>query len=414
MTSAEREYELVLFGATGYTGKLCAEHIITHLPTDLRWAVAGRSASKLSAVLEELRHLNPNRLQPGIETAALTTEDLTSLARKTRLLINTVGPYYLYSTPVVEACAKNGTHYLDVTGESPWVMEMINKYHDIAKANGAIIIPEIGIESAPSDLLVLSLVTEIREELSVATKEVITSFHELSSTPSGGTLLTALGILDHYSWKEVAKATMPWAMSPVPRPKSVRSTPFMSKLLGVRSVPDLGTLTTSITAGPNAAIVYRSWGLFDGGDFYGHNFEYHEYMRARNAFTGVALHFAIAIGMVALAIPPVRWLLKKLVTVPGQGASREAADKETLELRSVAAADQDGPNPKRALAKLRWEGGMYYLTGVFLAEAAIVILRDDRTKRLGGGLLTPAMLGQPFIDRLRKAGLKLETQLVSY
>lgn len=132
MTSAERQYELVLFGATGYTGKLCAEHIITHLPTDLRWAVAGRSASKLSAVLEELQHLNPDRLQPGtsqedfslgiwtdfprsgIETAALTTEDLNRLARKTRLLINTVGPYHLYSTPVVEACAKNGTHYLDV------------------------------------------------------------------------------------------------------------------------------------------------------------------------------------------------------------------------------------------------------------------------------------------------------------
>ena len=227
--------------------------------------------------------------------------------------------------------------------------------------------------------------------------------------------MTALCLLDHYSLKEVAKSTTPWAMSPVPSPKSVQSTPLMSKLLGVRSVPDLGTLATSFTAGPNVAIVYRSWGLFDRGDFYGRNFKYNEYMRVRNAFIGVALHFALTIGMVALTIPPVRWLLKKLVTMPGQGPTREAADKESLELRSVATADQDGPNPKRAIARMRWEGGGYYLTGVFLAEAAIVILRDDTTaQRLGGGLLTPAMLGQPFIDRLRKAGLKFETQMMSH
>lgn len=189
----------------------------------------------------------------------------------------------------------------------------------------------------------------------------------------------------------------------------------MNKLLGVRSVPDLGTLATSITAGPNVAIVYRSWGLLDRGDFYGQNFKYNEYMRVRNAFIGVALHCAITFGMLALAIRPVRWLLKKLVIAPGQGPTREAAAKDTLELRSVATADQDGPNPKRAFARMRWEGGIYYLTGVFLAEAAIVILRDDTTaKESGGGILTPAMLGQPFIDRLRKAGLKFETQLMSH
>ena len=233
--------------------------------------------------------------------------------------------------------------------------------------------------------------------------------------PSGGTLLTALGLLDHYSLNEVAKATSPWAMSPVPGPKSVHSTPLMSKLLGIRSVPDLGTLATSFAAGPNMAIVHRSWGLIDRGNYYGHNFKYKEYMRVRNSFIGVALHFAIAFGFVALTVPPVRWLLKKLVTAPGQGPSREAADRETIEFRSIATADQDGSDPKRAFARMRWEGGMYYLSGVFLAEAAIVILRDETTaKRLGGGLLTPAMLGQPFLNRLRKAGLKFETQLMSH
>ncbi len=130
MSSKNKEYELVLFGATGYTGTLCAEHITTHLPTDLRWAVAGRSTNKLSALVQELKSLNPDRLQPrkyeplspvmggssrtDVETAELSKVDLTNLARKTRLIINTVGPYHMYGTPVVEACANNGTHYLDV------------------------------------------------------------------------------------------------------------------------------------------------------------------------------------------------------------------------------------------------------------------------------------------------------------
>lgn len=129
---SSRQYDLILLGATGYTGKLCAEHITLKLPTNLKWAVGGRSSSKLSAITEELRSLNPDRLQPGklfwlgvrcvsilngnvgVEVANLTPNDLDVLTKKTRLLLNTVGPYHLYSSPVVEACAKNGTHYLDV------------------------------------------------------------------------------------------------------------------------------------------------------------------------------------------------------------------------------------------------------------------------------------------------------------
>lgn len=114
MSLQNREYDIVLLGATGYTGKYCAEYIANHLPTDLKWAVAGRSAGKLSSMLDEIKDWNPDRLQPGLEITSLSPEDLSALVRKTRVLINTVGPYHLYGTPVVEACAKNGTHYVDV------------------------------------------------------------------------------------------------------------------------------------------------------------------------------------------------------------------------------------------------------------------------------------------------------------
>ncbi|KAK3065631.1 hypothetical protein LTR53_018201, partial [Teratosphaeriaceae sp. CCFEE 6253] len=115
MAQQDRQYECVVFGATGYTGKYTCEHIATHLPTDFKWAVAGRSQGKLEQLAEELKTLNPDRSQPGIETARLNREDLLGLARKTKVLITTVGPYHKYGTAVVEACAETGTHYLDCT-----------------------------------------------------------------------------------------------------------------------------------------------------------------------------------------------------------------------------------------------------------------------------------------------------------
>src|ERR1700744_4305760 len=152
--SASRQYDLILLGATGYTGKLTAEYITTNLPTSIKWAVAGRNQSKLSSLVNELKSLNSTRGTPDIITVGnLTTPDLTPVVKKTKVLLNAVGPYYLYSTPVVEACAQQGTHYLDVTGETPWVRDIIVKYEDTAKKSGAIMIPEVGVESAPSDLV---------------------------------------------------------------------------------------------------------------------------------------------------------------------------------------------------------------------------------------------------------------------
>ncbi|KAI9675328.1 MAG: hypothetical protein M1817_001231 [Caeruleum heppii] len=411
MPSADRQYELVLFGATGYTGKLTAEHITTHLPSDLRWALAGRSAEKLSGVRDEIRSYNPDRVQPGIEVAQLNKEDLNSLAQKASLLISTVGPYCLYGTDVVEACANQGTHYLDVTGESPWTLEMTRKYHATAKANGAIMIPQIGLESAPADLMSWALVTMFREELGVATKEVILSVHDLDANPSGGTCATLLALLTQYSLKDVAEANKAWALSPVQGTRC----PNPAGWLGVRQVPDLGTLTTWIAATTDRAIVHRSWGLMGEGSYYGPRFRFTEHLRVRNYLIAVAIHFMTSVGMLALVFPPVRWLLKQYVYAPGLGPDREVTKRERLEYRAIAISDQDSGPPRRAFARLTYEGGLYYFTGVLLAEAAFVILRgQDETlaKKLGGGILTPATLGQPFIDRLQKAGMTLETKLM--
>lgn len=137
---ASRTYEIILLGATGYTGVYAAEAIAKYLPTDLKWAVAGRSHSKLESLLStSIKPLNRDRIAPAIELCTLDPRELDVLVKKTKVLINAVGPYHVYSEPVVRACAENGTHYIDCTGEVPWVRRMLLKYDEAARKSGAIV-----------------------------------------------------------------------------------------------------------------------------------------------------------------------------------------------------------------------------------------------------------------------------------
>ncbi|KAH0566133.1 hypothetical protein GP486_000463 [Trichoglossum hirsutum] len=412
MASQDREYDVILYGATGYTGKITAEYITTHLPTDLKWAVAGRSASKLEDLVKELQILNPNRPKPGIESADLNFESLSALAKKARLIITTVGPYAKLGEPVIEACVKNGTHYVDwysfistlevehrladvlSTGEIPWVKEMIKKYDSEAKANGAIIIPVCGFESVPADLASWALVKLIREKLSKSTKEVILSLEGASGGLSGGTLATGFSTPELYSMRQISEAAKPWALSPVEGVRYGRST----SLLGLRTVPGLGVLTVSPMAALNRSTVHRTWGLLDGGKAYGPNFRFNEYTKVRNAFIGIILRVVIGIAMAAFFIPPMR-----------------SSAKHFIAYKAIGIPDDDSPSTRRASATMRFQGGGYYITGACLAEAAITILRDDtQAKALGGGFLTPATLGEPLINRLAEAKLSIQAEILDH
>ena len=313
---------------------------------------------------------------------------------------------------MIGACAQYGTHYLDVTGESPWVLDMIKRYHDVAKKNHAIMIPQIGVESAPSDMLVWVLADLLRQNGCSGIQETVGSLHELRSAPSGGTLATALGIFDAYGVKEIAASTK-WTHSPInppPKPQQPSLPDLKSTLLGVRDVPDLGIVTTSVNAGPNIATVQRSWGLLDGGKFYGPNFQYKEYMTVSSTLIGALIHFAIVSATLLLTFPPVRWALRQIVYQPGQGPQREVTKTESIEQRCVATAVDGHGKERRAFSRFRYEDGMYYMTGMLLAEAAMVILQNE--DKLDRGILTPACLGQSFVDRLRGAGVILEGKML--
>ncbi|KAB8648471.1 hypothetical protein FH972_026128 [Carpinus fangiana] len=401
----------------GYTGVYTAEHITTHLPTNLKWAIAGRSAEKLQKIAQDLKALNADRTPPAIETVQLNSNALTAIAKRTKVLINTVGPYSLHGEPVVAACAETGTHYLDVTGETAWVGKMVRKYHDKAKATGAIIISQCGVESSPPDLMAYLLARELRKSLAAPTGEVVFSLHALKGAPSGGTLATILNIFESFSPTEVQASMEPGFICPrTPAPGTSKG--LITTLTGNRTVSSLGQLTTNPMGKADVPIVYRSWGLYEGesagAENYGANFQFSTFMSTRNVFTGAMVHLGFLIAPLFLLLPPVRWLLAKFVFQPGQGPSREDVKNDSLEYRAVAYADDK--SGKRASGRLYYEGSLYQLTGIFLAHAAATLLYDDgfAAKKIGGGVLTPATLGEQFVERLEAGKVKFETKILNY
>ncbi|KAJ5783072.1 hypothetical protein N7457_004846 [Penicillium paradoxum] len=412
MTSL-RQYDLVLLGPTGYTGRFCAEHIVQNHPTDLKWAIAGRSAEKMELIANELKALNPDRADPDVLVVQLNPTELNELALKTRLVINCVGPYHLYSTPVVEACASNGTHYVDATGETPWIKLIIEKYHETAKANGAIMIPSTGVESAPADILAWSLVKRVREDLSSPTRQINSTIKEMkSSGPSGGTLNTILTIFDWLPTSELSKAMSPFSLAASAPPKNIPSESILQKVFGVRFIRDLGTVTTSPSAIADISIVHRSSSLMP--ELYGQQFFFRQFLSVRNALVGVAIHIGFLVGIALLALPPVRWLVRKFVFAPGTGPSRDDSKNDCMEYHAIATSDSTPP--QRVFGKITYHGGMYLLTGLLLAEAAMVVLNEEeKIKKVSrGGIVTPATLGQGFVDRLEKVGCNIETKVFQY
>ena len=328
---------------------------------------------------------------------------------------------------MVAACAQAGTHYLDVTGESPWVLEMTHAHHETAKANKAIMISQVGLESTPSDILVWLLVDKLRHEnpktvAKTGVNQVTSAVHEAKYLPSGGSLATMFAMMESYSPKALAQETK-WSHSPVPyhndkptRPASLLSR-LTTSLFGVRNLPGLGLVIPSILMStPNIATVQRTWGLLDAGAFYGPHFSYAEYMSSTSILTGTPLYWAMNVLVIVLSLlTPVRWLLKKLLWAPGSGPGKEAAAADVHEQSAVAVVIGDDGREKKGMSRFRYEGDIYYLTALFISEAAVCIVKGERTAEDlgGGGMLTPACLGQPFVDRLRKAGCFIECEVAS-
>jgi hypothetical protein len=233
---------------------------------------------------------------------------------------------------------------------------------------------------------------------------------------------SAINIFENYPLKELKEHRRPYINSPVPHKEPARAHQSITQMiLGVHSVSNLGLLTTWVGGSIDVVEVERTWGLLSEipsrkEEFYGPNFTFAEYAKARNWLQGIAVHLGLVIGTLLLAlVPPFRTLAKRVGYQAGEGSSREDGRKERVEYRGLANPDMPGRVTKQALSRawyvmLKPTNKSVIVTAVFLGSAAWTMLEEDL--QLDGGIYTPACLGQKFIDRANDGGFKMEVKII--
>ena len=398
-----RDFDIVLWGATGYTGQLVADYLVRNYvggDTGLRLALAGRNEDKIRAVAREVGAPDlPILLGDSFDSASLE-----AMASRAEVIISTVGPYAKYGAELVAACVRNGTDYCDLSGETQFVRAMIDAHHDEAQRTGARIVHCCGFDSIPSDLGALMVQEAFKERHGRYASEVKMAAGKMSGGPSGGTLASMLNIFEEITENPAIRKVLgnPYALNP----KGVRG-PDKGDQTGVRYDHDLGWTGPFLMAAINTRIVRRSHALM--GLPWGEDFRYSEVMstgRGPRAFArAVSFTGGIAAFVAAIAFPLTRPLVVKRLPAPGEGPSEEARTKGYFKTYHVAVGD--GQVVRGVVADNRDPG--YGSTAVMLSEAALCLALQGAELDAPGGILTPATaMGVRLIERLRKAGLTLE------
>ncbi len=194
-------------------------------------------------------------------------------------------------------------------------------------------------------------------------------------------------LLDVFSLKQLEAAGAPYAISPIPGPKTSDPNSLVTKIFGVRVVPDLGVLTTWLGRASDIPIVQRSWGLLGGADFYGPNFRFGEFKKSRNYLTAIMSHFALMFGSLLIAIPFVRKLARKFVYQPGDGPTKEQSRKDRMEYRGIGIPDVKTPSPPRAFCRAHYEGSLYACKRSFLKSLDEANRNSHRCLAFTGGTI---------------------------
>lgn len=411
----QRKFDVVLFGATGFTGKLVAEYFAEHAyDSGVRWAIAGRSREKLEAVRRDLAAKDEGLADlPILVADSHDVPALDALVPATRVVCTTVGPYAQHGLPLAEACARHGTSYCDLTGEPTFVRSVIDRAHTRAKETKARIVTCSGYDSIPSDLgtyLAYDYAKRTHRE-GLAWVKVFTG--RTRGATSGGTIASALGMMAAAKESRDVRRLLrdPHGLDPV-RGRGPRE-PFEDDQRGVRYDRDLGRWTAPfVMAAINARIVRRSHALLrEEGSGYGPKFRYHEAMSfgrgTRGLLTATAVTGAITGFFAAAAFPPARAILeRRVLPSPGEGPSRERIETGYFEMH-VLARTESGRRLRGRVAGTRDPG--YGETAKMLSEAAFCLAKDGLRLEPRYGVLTPATaMGMRLVERLREAGMTLE------
>ncbi|KAF9093533.1 hypothetical protein BGX23_003243 [Mortierella sp. AD031] len=419
---AAREFDLIIYGATGFTGLRTCQYLARNYTEGVRWAIAGRSVPKLEEVREKLVAINPALTSlPIIKADASSQESLETMTAKTKVVISTVGPFMQYGEPLVAACVKQGTHYVDSTGETPFVNSIVKKYHQEAVDKSVILVPQCGFDSVPSDIGTKMVVDFLRKEYNLPTKSVKGSLLSFRGAASGGTLASVCGILEE---KQGGVGAMVDQNQLVPESVHDKIQPAKITMPFVYYDPDFQKWQTYfVMSSSNEKIVKRSHGLAveAGGDGYGPQFTYGETMSASGLFSAVTAALGMGIGGAALSVGPLRrFIQSRFMPAPGEGPSDEAIAKGRFIFHVIAESalpenvtgDENEAKPVRAIAKIQGGDPGYFETCRYLVEGAMCLIKSEDQVRsenkVKGGVLTPAhAFGQIFIRRLQDLDLNV-------
>ncbi|MDX1620737.1 MAG: saccharopine dehydrogenase NADP-binding domain-containing protein [Nitriliruptorales bacterium] len=406
--------DVVVFGATSFVGQILCHYLAERHgftgdgPEGLTWAIAGRSRSKLDSLASDL---GPGADALEVHVAdALDEEDMQGLVSVARVVVSTVGPYALYGSNLVAACAESGTDYVDLSGETHWIRQMLDRHQRTAESNGARLVPCSGFDSIPSDLGVYVLQQAAQERFGQPATRIRMGVKAMRGGLSGGTLASMLNSVEQVRSDPSIRREIgnPYALCPEGQRSGVRQ-------------PDVyrpehddvfdSWLAPFVMAAINTRVVHRTNALLDHA--YGESFRYDEAMMTGAGPGGAAKAAGLTAGLGAFlgaaVTPGLDKLLPKVLPDPGEGPSPEAQRKGFFDFRFWGTTGSG----ERLTAKVTGDRDPGYgSTAKMLGEAAACLALDvsDRGERPPGGFWTPAsLLGSQLVERLEgHAGLTFE------
>ncbi|NMO18899.1 saccharopine dehydrogenase [Pyxidicoccus fallax] len=416
MSKPAAEFDIVLWGATGFTGRLVAEYLARTRDTHrAKWALAGRDLGKLEEVRRGLAAQVPGCAElPLLKADAKDAASLDALVARTKVVCTTVGPYARYGSELVAACARAGTDYCDLTGEVQWMRRMIDAHHDQARATGARIVHTCGFDSIPSDLGVLMMQEHMREKHGGHLRTVRLAMGPMRAGASGGTFASMFQAVEEAMVDPSVRRILvnPHALDP--DPKQPRN-PAERDLMTVRYNEELGQwMGPFVMASVNTRVVRRSHALL--GYPWGRDFLYTEVAAYGAGPKGLARAASMTAGLggllASLQVKPLRKLLEtKVLPAPGQGPSAEQRERGyfVAQLRGEGLSPRTGREVKlKGKVAAKGDPG-YAATSRMLAEAALSLAFDDVPTT--GGVLTPAScMGMKLVERLRRADMTFEVE----
>lgn len=401
---SETYFDFIVFGATSFVGKILCHYLNDNYDdTEICWAIAGRSKTKLEELQKELGDKAQNITM--IVADAADEDQLKAMVSQTKLIVSTVGPYALYGEPLVKVCSEHGIDYCDLAGEAQWIAKMIGKYGAAAKESGARIVNSCGFDSIPSDMGVYFLQEKAKEKFNHYCYRVKMRVKAMKGAASGGTIASMLNIAKEAAADPALRRSLanPYALCPENHPFFARQS---SNNQAKFDADFEQWIAPFVMAGINTRIVHRSNGLLDAR--YGKNFLYDEAMLSKSAFKAKAFSYGLGAFMVSSVVPPLRATMETLfLPKPGDGPSPED-QKNGFYNMSFLGETATGQIIKCKVTGDRDPG--YGSTAKIIAETAMMLSKDSRDADKKGGFWTPStILGMPLIDKLiEKAGLTFE------